>query len=600
MSPTASWRSSAALQRRGVDRDRPGNYNNFRTATWSGLSRPSGSCRAQDDGVPDRLRPAGPWQSLYAAPLCPPERLLVGQRQDQPAAVLPGRLRPEPARVSADPVVRRRAVRDGRAARRAQRPQTNPFIKDELLRRLHRDMGQVACMGTFANLFINGEYKGFYNPTEHVKEESCQQWFDSDKSWDVMTMNGIRDGDSQSCDAMINYARTHNLADPTYYAELCKKLDVVCFIDYLIIRLWPNDWDWPQNNWSAACERSETGKWKFFVWDAEGTFESGQLYARQVPRAEYQGNGNGYLYRALKANTDFRLLFADRVYKHFFNGGALTAGERQPAVLRDARPSCMSVIPEHEHRTSSTVDPEPAERLPERLHPRGHVHLRRPELHGQRDAAVRRDIGLPGDRLSMISARRGGDQSLYPRRERSGPVRFAAVAARDHAGRRRTRRNASWSRRGRMASDWRRSARSTIRPGWHRRAPPAASVSSGAPASNPTSAPTWAARCTTSTARATSAFPSEFDGDKDALENHDPQMQYDDGFIAYLNGTEVARRNFVGDPAWNSDGHCRPRQRGGGGSSSHRSLRAYRQTAAGRQHPGHPGSERRGEQAPIS
>jgi len=30
------------------------------------------------------------------------------------------------------------------------------------------------------------------------------------------------------------------------------------------------------------------------------------------------------------------------------------------------------------------------------------------------------------------------------------------------------------------------------------------------------------------------------------------KMRYDDGFIAYLNGTEVARRNFNGTPAWNS------------------------------------------------
>jgi hypothetical protein len=30
------------------------------------------------------------------------------------------------------------------------------------------------------------------------------------------------------------------------------------------------------------------------------------------------------------------------------------------------------------------------------------------------------------------------------------------------------------------------------------------------------------------------------------------KVRYDDGFIAYLNGTEVARRNFTGTPAWNS------------------------------------------------
>ncbi len=30
------------------------------------------------------------------------------------------------------------------------------------------------------------------------------------------------------------------------------------------------------------------------------------------------------------------------------------------------------------------------------------------------------------------------------------------------------------------------------------------------------------------------------------------RIRYDDGFVAYLNGAEVARRNFTGDPAWNS------------------------------------------------
>jgi hypothetical protein len=35
------------------------------------------------------------------------------------------------------------------------------------------------------------------------------------------------------------------------------------------------------------------------------------------------------------------------------------------------------------------------------------------------------------------------------------------------------------------------------------------------------------------------------------------RVRYDDGFIAYLNGQEIARRNFTGTPQWNSaaDGH---------------------------------------------
>ncbi len=36
------------------------------------------------------------------------------------------------------------------------------------------------------------------------------------------------------------------------------------------------------------------------------------------------------------------------------------------------------------------------------------------------------------------------------------------------------------------------------------------------------------------------------------LANLTLNVRYNDGFIAYLNGTEVARRNFTGDPQWNS------------------------------------------------
>jgi hypothetical protein len=37
-----------------------------------------------------------------------------------------------------------------------------------------------------------------------------------------------------------------------------------------------------------------------------------------------------------------------------------------------------------------------------------------------------------------------------------------------------------------------------------------------------------------------------------ALQKLDLLMQYDDGYVAYLNGQEIARRNFDGTPAWNS------------------------------------------------
>jgi len=426
---------------------------------------------------------------------------------------------------------------------------TNPFIKDELLRRLHHDMGQVACLGTFASLFINGEYKGYYNPTEHVKEEACQQWFDSDLPWDVMTMNGIRDGDSQSWDAMINYARSNNLADPAAYAELCKKLDVVNFIDYLIIRLWPNDWDWPQNNWSAACERSPTGRWRFFVWDAEGTFESGQLQVDRFSELNTQGNGNGYLYQALRANKDFRLLFADRVYKHFFNGGALTQ-ENVSRRFTEMRDELRSVIL---NMSTYIVDTWTPSRLNVFLNAcirEGMYTFAGPTLVV---GGVPRYGGHVGaDELLQIVASRSGLPVYYtldgsdPAQSGSAQVPLVTTLVSADAPKRilvPSRPDTSVWRSSPSFDDSRWIASSGLPGGvgFERGAGYESHISTDVGKQMYNVAGSCYIR-----------IPFPFAEGREALETMTLSMQYDDGFVAYLNGTEVARRNFTGEPAWNS------------------------------------------------
>ncbi|MGE5293755.1 MAG: lamin tail domain-containing protein [Solirubrobacterales bacterium] len=427
--------------------------------------------------------------------------------------------------------------------------QTNPFIKDELLRRLYHDMGQVSALGTFASLFINGQYKGLYNPTEHVKEESCQEWFGSDQPWDVMTMNGIRDGESASWDAMIAYANGHNLSNAAYYAEMCKKVDVVNFIDYLIIRLWPNDWDWPQNNWSAACERSDTGQWKFFVWDAEGTFESGQLYSIRFSELNSQGNVNGYLYRALKANPNFRLLFADRLYKHFFNGGALTQQNvsrrfyemRSELAANIANMSDYIVTGWTPSRQSIFLNAAVSE---------GVYTFAGPGFAVDGVSLYGGNIDT-GDSLQIVSSKQGApvyytlDGTDPAGAGTPQPAVTTTLVSLDAAKR-------VLVPTGAMTADWR-SLRAFDDSAWL--------SSSGLPGGvgfeRSTGYENYISLDVGSQMYGINGsccvrIPFQFDGNKSALESMTLNMQYDDGFVAYLNGVEVARRNFEGDPAWNS------------------------------------------------
>jgi hypothetical protein len=62
---------------------------------------------------------------------------------------------------------------------------TNPFITDELVRRLWIDMNQAGARGLFCSLYVNGIYKGIFNLCERFREEFFQAHFRSQASWDV-------------------------------------------------------------------------------------------------------------------------------------------------------------------------------------------------------------------------------------------------------------------------------------------------------------------------------------------------------------------------------------------------------------------------------
>jgi len=212
-----------------------------------------------------------------------------------------------------------------------------PFVKDEWARRLFREMGAVQVTGTFANLYINGDYKGFYNPTARADEEFFQEWYGTDNEFDVITQSGVRDGSSQAWNDLLNYADSHDLANISEYEHVADRLDIPTFVDFLILEIYIANFDWPGNNWDVHRERSETGKFRFSIWDAEGLAETWAVGSNfeltafedfptwsSTPGLNHMSDPISRLYRALKANAGFRQLFADRVHKHFRNDGVLT------------------------------------------------------------------------------------------------------------------------------------------------------------------------------------------------------------------------------------------------------------------------------------
>ncbi|NIP26327.1 MAG: hypothetical protein GWN67_15330, partial [Phycisphaerae bacterium] len=429
---------------------------------------------------------------------------------------------------------------------------TNPFIKDELLRRLYMDMGQVSSGGIMANLFINGEYKGYFNPCEHIKKQHCQEWYNSDKEWDVMTMNGIRDGDTVSWNAMLNAARNYDLTEDAHYQEVGRRLDIPAFIDYLILQLWSGNWDWPQNNWSAACERSEEGRWRFFIWDAEGGMFSNRLNTVYLDRLNSQNNANGYLYRALKVNVNFRQLFADRVYKHFFHNGAMTNAhiEKRFYELRD---EMSGVLPNMSTYVVDTWTPQRWAVIYNAFVQEGiYFTVEAPEFYINGSPKHGGEI-LSDDKLTMVNP--NGYGTLYyttdgndPRLPESMQVIITTLVTEDAS-------KLVLVPTGPVDPNW------YINPAfddtdWNDGTFISGKTGGVGYDNNPDYLPYISYDVRALMSANNSCYiriPFTFNSDPCNFNLMTLKIRYDDGFVAYLNGDEIERKNFTGTPVWNSN-----------------------------------------------
>ena len=131
-----------------------------------------------------------------------------------------------------------------------------------------------------------------------------------------------------------NPDRTPNPSYPNY-------LNVADYIDYVLYNFWGNVADWPKagDNWYGARYRpDDTTGYKWFIWDAEAAFNTGnETGVTEIP---------AHAHAALKLNPEYLLQFGDHTHRHLFNDGVLTAenaldlyaqvmGEVAPFIMLD-------------------------------------------------------------------------------------------------------------------------------------------------------------------------------------------------------------------------------------------------------------------------
>ncbi len=212
---------------------------------------------------------------------------------------------------------------------------SNPFITDELMRRLFLDLGQVGSRGLFCSLYVNGTYRGIFNLCERFREKFFQAHYRSELPWDVNYISTWVSGDSTAFNQMLS-ALDRDLSVSTYWQSVTNLIDLDNTADYFLLNIYGATWDWPGNNYVVARERS-TGpnrRWRFGMWDAEGAFAAIATSRSTsyntitndliVPPGHNNYNVNlPRIFRRLSTSLEFRLLFADHIQSRMFNGGVL-------------------------------------------------------------------------------------------------------------------------------------------------------------------------------------------------------------------------------------------------------------------------------------
>ena len=212
------------------------------------------------------------------------------------------------------------------------------YIRDQVIRDLHRDMGALSSSGSWCVLLVNATSHGVFNVVERMDEEFFISHLGPGQYDVIKTGNTVLNGTRQGWDDLKDFISTTDFSNPANYEELSRRVDIENFTSYVILNLWALNLDWPHNNWYAA-RRVPDGKWIFLCWDAEwGLGGTPSRHPNMDPYA-FIDSGGAYghglsrkLFFALIGNPGYCDYYQDEVRRYL--GTALSPENTLPLIRR--------------------------------------------------------------------------------------------------------------------------------------------------------------------------------------------------------------------------------------------------------------------------
>lgn len=227
----------------------------------------------------------------------------------------------------------------------------DPFAKNTML-----DMDRVAAHNKFVHLYLNGIYWGIYNISEKITNDFLESYLGGNEDdYEIVSDDGIFAGSGVDWSKVLSANNTGYSSNANYFeiqgenedgtinSTYKNLVDVRNLIDYMITNFYMANTDWDHNNWYAG-RNSVTNKYgfRFFAWDAETSMYD--LNANIIN--ENNENCPSEIYHKMKSNDEFKLYFADRIQKHFFNGGDLTPESASARYMKMANTINMAIMGE--------------------------------------------------------------------------------------------------------------------------------------------------------------------------------------------------------------------------------------------------------------
>jgi hypothetical protein len=254
----------------------------------------------------------------------------------------------------------------------------NTMVREVFSRDLQGEMGHPYTRSRYYHLYINGHYWGLFQTQERSEAAFAASYLGGDRSdydtvkseagsYSMWATDGNMDAYRRLYDAAtagladnVRYYRLQGLnPDGTPNPNYERLLDVDNLIDFMIIDYYTGDRDGPgsrfvnrPNNTYGIFNRENPDGWKWFQHDNEHTLgvsasETNLVTPFTSAGAQWPYFNPHWLHERLaQSNLDYRMRFADHVYRHFSNHGLLTPAASITRILRRAQQIDLAIIAE--------------------------------------------------------------------------------------------------------------------------------------------------------------------------------------------------------------------------------------------------------------